>query len=107
MNILLCCAMGMSTSIVVQSMKKAAAALGKTHKIWAIDADSICDEDDRFDVILIGPQVGFRLEEIKEMLREIPDQNPHIPVAVIDKADYGSCNGEAILRYAETLVEGK
>ncbi|MGL5436436.1 MAG: PTS sugar transporter subunit IIB [Lachnospiraceae bacterium] len=105
MNILLCCAMGMSTSIVVQSMKKAAARQGKDYKIWAIDADSVCDEDDHLDVILIGPQVGFRLDEVREMLLEMPEQNPDIPIAVIDKSDYGSCNGEVILEFAEKLAK--
>lgn len=99
MNIILCCAMGVSTSIVVQEMKKAAAAQGKNYKIWAIDADSIDDEDENFDVVLVGPQVSHKAEEIEELL-----ENGRIPVAVMNKEDYGTCNGKAILQFAEELV---
>ena len=53
-NILLCCAMGMSTSVVVQAMKKAAQAQGKDYKIWATDADSVEDEDEKLDAYLLG-----------------------------------------------------
>ncbi len=102
MNILLCCAMGISTSIVVQSMKKAAKAQGKNYTIWAIDADSVDEEEDRIDVVLMGPQVSHKLDEVIELL-----DNDNIPVAVMDKQDYGTCNGEAILKFAEELYKNK
>lgn len=98
MNIVLCCAMGMSTSVVVQAMKKEAEKLGEKHLIWAIDADSLTDEDERIDVILIGPQVSFKLSEVKE---DFPDT----PVAVMNKLDYGNCNGGAILQFAKELYQ--
>lgn len=95
MNIVLCCAMGMSTSVVVQSMKKAAEKAGETHKIWAIDADSLSDEDERIDVILIGPQVAYKFDEINEEF--------DVPVAVMEKQAYGNCDGAAILEMAKKL----
>ena len=99
MNILLCCAMGISTSIVVQSMKKVAKAQGKNYKIWAIDADSVDEEDEKIDVVLVGPQVSHKVEEVKELL-----DDDSIPVAVMNPQDYGKCNGEAILKFAEELL---
>jgi PTS system cellobiose-specific IIB component len=91
--------MGFSTSLVVQEMKKAAKAQGKDHKIWATDANSVDEENERIDVVLIGPQVSYKLNDVKRLL-----DNPGIPVAVMDKLDYGSCNGAAILKFAEELA---
>lgn len=99
MNIMLVCAMGMSTSLVVEKMREAAKAQGKNYKIWATDADSVDDEDD-YDVVMLGPQISWRIDEVKE---DIDGK----PIAVINKADYGNCNGEAVLKAAEALYESK
>lgn len=100
MNILLCCAMGMSTSVVVQAMKKAAKEQGKNYNIWATDADSVDDEDERIDVCLIGPQVAYKLEAVSELF-----EGMRTKVAVMDKLDYGNCNGEALIQFAEELIK--
>lgn len=101
MKILLCCAMGMSTSVVVQAMKKSARAQGKDYKIWATDADSVDEEDDCPDVVLIGPQVGYKLEDLNEYF-----EGTKTKVAVMDKTQYGNCDGAAIVKFAEALYRG-
>jgi PTS system cellobiose-specific IIB component len=98
MRILLACAMGMSTSLVVSKMQEAAKAQGKNYKIWATDVDSVEDEEQPYDVVMIGPQVSWRLDEVKDAV------DGKAPVSVINKQDYGSCNGEAVLKAAEDLV---
>lgn len=95
MNILLVCAMGMSTSILVSKMKEETKKQGKDYKIWAIDIDSLEDEDELYDIVLLGPQVSFKIKEVEETV------NPGIPVRIINKVDYGTCNGSAVLKFAE------
>ncbi|MBE5915675.1 MAG: PTS sugar transporter subunit IIB [Pseudobutyrivibrio ruminis] len=99
-KILLCCSMGMSTSIVVSAMKKAAAAQGKDYEISATDINSVDEEDETPDVVLVGPQVAHALDQVKELL-----EGTDAKVAVMNKEDYGSVNGEAILKFAEELAE--
>ncbi len=101
MNIMLACAMGMSTSLLVTKMKDAAKAQGKNYKIWAVDIESIEDEQD-YDVILIGPQVSHRIEEVKDML-----DGRKIPIQVIERYAYGKCDGAAVLTMAEKMIESR
>ncbi len=72
------------------------------HKMFQYNADSVDDADCRIDVVLIGPQVAHKIDEVKELLN-----NDKIPVAVMDKTDYGQCNGSAILKFAEELYAKK
>lgn len=41
MNILLVCAAGMSTSLLVSKMEKSAQEQGKDYTIWAVSGDSV------------------------------------------------------------------
>ena len=102
MNIMLTCSAGMSTSLLVEKMKKCAAEQGKDYKIWAVDQSTIAKEMDKCDVILIGPQVRHILKKVQAM---VGDKN--IPVDVIKMTDYGRIDGEAVLKHAEVLYEGR
>lgn len=98
MNILLACAMGMSTSLVVNKMKEAASAQGKDYKIWATDIDSIEDEEESYDIVMVGPQVAWRKDEVEDAV------DGQAPVVVIDKENYGKCDGQAVLKQAEKVL---
>ena len=89
MKIMLACCLGMSTSVVVQKMKDAAKEQGKDYEIWAVDQNKIAENVGNFDVLLLGPQVRHLQRKVK---------------AVIDALAYGRCNGAAILKQAEDLV---
>jgi cellobiose PTS system EIIB component len=102
MNILLCCAAGMSTSLIVAKMEKVAAAKGISTRIWAISESVVRSEIKEADVLLLGPQVRFLLTEMKTICSE-----KNIPVEVIDMMNYGMCNGEEILEQAMNLIENK
>ena len=54
MNIMLACAAGMSTSLVVSKMREAAESQGKDYKIWAVEQGEIQNELGNFDVLLLG-----------------------------------------------------
>lgn len=62
-RIILACAAGMSTSIVVSKMKATAEAKGLDYEIYAIPEGAIADEleehGEDVQVILLGPQVSF------------------------------------------------
>ena len=99
MKILLCCAVGMSTSLLVRKMKKYA----ETHKmdctIWAIPAEAIPHHIDKADVILLGPQVRFLLRDVTKMASK-----KGIPVSIINTVDYGKFNAKEVLDLAVKLV---
>ena len=93
MNILLVCAAGMSTSLLVNRMKVAATNKGIDVQIEAHPIGSIEQYGDNADVILLGPQVRY---DLKKVQAEYPEK----PVEVINMQDYGMMNGEKVLDHA-------
>lgn len=102
MNILLACSAGMSTSMLVTKMEVAAKAQGMEGKIWAVASDMVLENIGEADVLLIGPQVRFMLNQMKK----IGDERG-VPVAVIESLNYGTMNGKAVLEQAISLVNSK
>lgn len=96
MNILLVCAAGMSTSLLVNRMNDAAKAKGIELNIEAHPVGSIDQFGDQADVILLGPQVRYELKNVK---KKYPDK----PVEIINMQDYGMMNGEKVLDFALKL----
>ncbi|KRM18248.1 cellobiose-specific PTS system IIB component [Companilactobacillus nantensis DSM 16982] len=97
-TIMLCCAAGMSTSLLVSKMQKAAESDGIDAEIFAAaaaDADAKLEEKHP-DVLMLGPQVRYLEGQFKEKLS--------IPVEVINMQDYGMMNGEKVLREAVKLI---
>ncbi|OIM46935.1 PTS sugar transporter subunit IIB, partial [Oenococcus oeni] len=96
---MLCCAAGMSTSLLVSKMQKAAESDGVDAEIFATaaaDADAKLEEKHP-DVLMLGPQVRYLEGQFKEKLT--------IPVEVINMQDYGMVNGEKVLREALSLIK--
>ncbi|MGZ0051594.1 PTS sugar transporter subunit IIB [Brevibacillus gelatini] len=100
MNILLCCAAGMSTSLLVQKMEQAAREKGLEAKIWAVSADEVKQHIDQAQVLLLGPQVRYKLAEMRK-----EGEARGIPVDVISPVDYGSLNGKKVLEFALRLKQ--
>ena len=96
MNILLVCAAGMSTSLLVNRMNDAAKVKGIELNIEAHPVGSIDQFGDQADVILLGPQVRYELKNVK---KKYPDK----PVEIINMQDYGMMNGEKVLDFALKL----
>lgn len=101
-RIYLFCSAGMSTSMLASLMQKAA----DEHKL-PIEVQAFPDgkigqiiEEKHPDVILLGPQVKFRYDEI---VRQHGDKG--IPIQVIDAGDYGMMNGEKVLKTAIKLMK--
>nr|WP_263325114.1 PTS sugar transporter subunit IIB [Neobacillus sp. Marseille-Q6967] len=98
MNILLCCCVGMSTSLLVSKMKKSAIEQGIECKIWAVPADTVIKQIDQADVILLGPQVRFMLKDMRKLCLA-----KGVPIEVIDTVQYGTFNGQEVLKLAKQL----
>ena len=89
-KILLCCAAGMSTSLLVTKMKQDAAARNLDVDIEALPINEGMDKVDQVDVILLGPQVGYSKANFEKVA------NGRIDVLVIPMADYGRMNAKKI-----------
>ena len=101
-KIMLVCAAGMSTSLLVTKMEKAAAAMGDEVEIFALPISEGEKRVGDVDCILLGPQVRFQKSAI-EKLAAGRKKGP-IPVEVIDMRDYGTMNGKAVFEMAKKLI---
>jgi PTS system cellobiose-specific IIB component len=100
-RIMLVCAAGMSTSLLVTKMEQAAKAAGDEVEIFALP---ISDGEKKLadvDCVLLGPQVRFQRKQIDKL---IADQGLDLPVDVIDMKDYGMMNGKAVYEFALKLM---
>lgn len=98
-NILLVCAAGMSTSLLVNKMKEAAKQKGVEANINALPVSECGNVVDTVDIVLLGPQVRFQKPQVEALVKG------RIPVEVIDMRLYGTMNGQAILEKALELIK--
>ncbi len=99
MKIILCCSAGMSTSLLVKKMEEAAVAQNLQAHIEAIPYQDVNRYLNDTNVILLGPQVRFKLNDMKK----IGEKN-NIEVAVIDTIKYGRMDGKGVLEDAIKLM---
>lgn len=95
-TIILACAAGMSTSLLVTKMEKAATDQGLELKIFAIPEGKVSDEiqntQDEVKAILLGPQVKYMENDFKTKFEPLG-----IHVGVINMIDYGMMDGAKVL----------
>lgn len=101
-RITLVCSAGMSTSLLVTKMDAAAEKQGVEAKIIAVAEVELKDHWDETDVLLLGPQVRFLLNKLRA-----EGEKRGIPVELINTIDYGTMNGEKVLKQALDLVNNK
>ena len=77
MNILLVCACGSSTSVVLQKMKENLTS----DEPWTIEAKSL------------APQIRYQIKTVQSLAEPYEG----LTVMNIEPADFGRCNGKAIL----------
>lgn len=96
-KIFLFCSYGMSTSLLASSMQNCANDHLLPIEVVAYPHGQLRKimETNRPDVIMLGPQVKYLLEETKERYGSFD-----IPILLIDQNDYGMLNGEAVLKQA-------
>lgn len=89
----------MSTSLLVEKMKKAAVERQLQIEIEAIPVADFERRIDEADVVLIGPQVKYRMAQFKA----VADAKGK-PIEVIDMMAYGMVNGPKVLDQALALI---
>lgn len=97
MRILLLCAAGMSSSLVVFKMRN---KLTDEQKDWIIEAEpteNVAKVIGDYDVVLLGPQMKHKLERLKSSY-------PNKPIAVIAAEDYAKDDGSNLLKQAIKLL---
>lgn len=102
-TIMLCCAAGMSTSLLVSKMQASAKEeQGLDYEIFATAASDADQKlaTNKIDVVLLGPQVRYLEADFKNKL-----EGTNIPLAVIDMTAYGMMNGSKVLQQAIDLMK--
>lgn len=97
-RILLACAAGMSSSMLVHRMNE---AIQKHPDVIVIDAVSNSEVNDligEFDVLLLGPQLSYLLETYTKEMKAFG-----VPTGQINIKDYGRMDGDRVLQQALDL----
>lgn len=98
-RIMLCCSAGMSTSMLVTKMRTAAETRNLETFIEAYGASEFDERVKDFDVILLGPQVRYMKKDFAERAKPYG-----VPVESINPMDYGTMNGDKVLKFALDLI---
>lgn len=97
MNILLVCAGGLSTGLLIRKLKAYWQQTGEPLNIAAAGLADYQQVSQDAQIILVGPQVAYRLDEIREVSQK--------PCAAIDSTDYALGRCENIYQLAHSLAE--
>ncbi len=99
MKILLVCSAGMSTSLMVNKMKKVAEDNNFPVEILAVAEANAKEHFDTTDVLLLGPQVKYLEDKIRA---EVGDR---FPVITINSQKYGMMDGLGVLKDALRAIK--
>ena len=97
MKILLICANGLSTSILMNKMQKWGKEKNIELEVRAVPMSEYLNVYKNFDCILIGPQISYQYNEIKANAIDVP-------VEKISPMDYGMSNVENIMKQVKACV---
>jgi PTS system cellobiose-specific IIB component len=96
-NIVLICAAGMSTSLLVSKMRQAAKDENYECTIEAYAIDEAPNVIPTADIVLLGPQVRFNQKKFITAY-------PNIKIECIEMVMYGTMNGKGVLDYARKVM---
>ena len=96
-RIMLVCAAGMSTSLLVTKMEVAAKEAGEEVEIFALPLTEGEKIIDTVDCVLLGPQVRYAKKEVEKLLQIL---EKIFLMMIIEMKDYGMMNGK-LLRIAK------
>lgn len=96
-KVVLFCAAGMSTSLLVSKMKKAAEEQGLDYDIAAYSLAEANTYGPEADVILLGPQVMYKLKDTQTQFADKP-------VEAIKMQDYGMMRGDNVIKRVRELL---
>lgn len=96
MKILLVCAAGLSTSILMKKLERYAEEQHIDLTIDAVGLGEYKAHCARYDVLLLGPQVSYQKDSIAAGSGK--------PTAVIAPQDYGMGNAANVIALAQSLI---
>lgn len=97
MKIMLICAGGLSTSMLMKKMEKYASEKGiPLEKIHARSANGFEEEAADYDIILLGPQVSYQKDAVAQKCGK--------PVYAIPPYDYALGNVESIFKEVQKIL---
>ncbi|MCD7750633.1 MAG: PTS sugar transporter subunit IIB [Lachnospiraceae bacterium] len=99
MKILLVCAGGMSTNLLMKKMSAYWEEQGEELTIKAVGLGEYQDIYQDYDIVLVGPQVRYKLNEIKK--------DTGLPADVVNSLDYAIANCPNIMKQAKALMAQK
>ncbi|WEV44853.1 PTS sugar transporter subunit IIB [Streptococcaceae bacterium ESL0687] len=94
------CSAGMSTSMFAKKMQDEANARGLDYKVTAYGLAEVDDKGQEADVIMVGPQARYIVDEVAKKF-------PETPVKDIPMQMYGLMQGDKGLDFAIELLEAK
>ncbi len=97
MKILMVCAGGLSSSIVMKKVRKYGEETGEEIVIDAAPASEVEERWMNYDCILTAPQVRNKFNEIKEA--------SGVPVAAMQPQDYAIANAANIVKLAKSIIK--
>lgn len=97
-KIILACSAGLSTSLLVSRMEEAAKKMDYDCSIVAVPIDDLMTATADVDMILLGPQIRFKLKQLQGSYS--------CPIEVVDMPTYAVMDGEKVMkRVFEVLGE--
>lgn len=100
MKILLVCAGGFSTTMMMDSIKE---VINNSQKLdikdftpmEAIPVDRLTDKIEEYDIVLVGPQLSHKYDYVKEIAAE-----KNKPTVLLTSEIYGAMDGATVLKQA-------
>lgn len=99
-KIALLCQHGASTGICVKKMQEYATSANIEAEIVAYSFTQLGNVVDAYDCLLLGPQLGFKLNQFK---KDYPESQAKF--AVINPVDFGMMDGQKIVEQAIALID--
>ncbi|MBS5950676.1 MAG: PTS sugar transporter subunit IIB [Clostridium sp.] len=99
-KILLACGAGASSGFIAQKMRKAAKKMNLEMEIRAVSDTEIMENIDGVGVLLIGPHLKHKFEDIQSEVEGLG-----VKAMIIDRKYYSTLDGESVLKEALTLLQ--
>lgn len=98
MNIIICCASGLSSSIIAQKMRVEIRSRNLDYKVASINLDDLEGYLNTVDIILVAPQIASQLQFIEKSV-----EDKGILVSLISRSDYVNFDGVKLVEQIQFL----
>ena len=100
LNVMFVCSAGMSTSLLVEKVNKAAKEKALEIEVYAAGEAEAKKDLSQADILLLGPQVRYLENTFKKAMGDSKTK-----LGVVDMIAYGRMDGEKVLEQILTLAK--